>query len=124
MEIARAVRYEASEPPFKVGYCHCQMCQKASGAPVTVGVYFHEGIVRFSKGTPKYYRSSSIAERGFCEHCGSRLVYRLLESGEVSIDVGSLDDPDIAPPQYHIGIESRISWFALDDDLPRSRIDE
>ncbi len=23
-----AVRYEATEPPQEVGYCHCRMCQK------------------------------------------------------------------------------------------------
>ncbi len=26
-----AVRYEATEPPQKVGYCHCRMCQKWTG---------------------------------------------------------------------------------------------
>jgi len=118
-----AVRYEAGEPPYKVGYCHCRMCQKTSGAPVAVGVYFNEQAVQFTKGEPKYYRSSEVAERGFCEHCGSRLVYRPLGTKSVSIDVGSLDNPEVAPPQYHIWVESQITWFTLDDELPRRSSD-
>ena len=118
------VRYESTEQPHKIGYCHCRTCQRASGAPVAVGVYFHGDTFRFVQGKPKYYQSSAIVERGFCENCGSRLIYRILGSDSISVEVGSLDHPEIAPPAYHIGIESQIPWFEIDDDLPRKRIDE
>lgn len=119
-----AVRYEADEPPYKVGYCHCRMCQKSSGAPVAVGVFFHEDALRFTAGTPKYYRSSANVERGFCEHCGSRLIYRPLKSGAMSVEIGSLDDPSVAEPHYHTGVESQISWFTVGDELPRRQTGE
>lgn len=119
-----AVRYESTEQPHKIGYCHCRMCQRASGAPVAVGVYFHLDTFRFVRGAPTYYQSSAVVERGFCENCGSRLVYRNLGSDSLSVEVGSLDRPEITPPTYHIGIESQIPWFHIDDDLPRARIDK
>jgi hypothetical protein len=119
-----AVCYEAAGPPDRVGYCHCRTCQKASGAPVAVGVFFRDEAFRFTRGRPRFYRSSEIAERGFCPDCGSRLVYRPLGSGWISVEVGSLDRPEAAPPTYHTGIESQVSWFTLDDGLPRKRTGE
>lgn len=119
-----AVRYQSTAPPQKTGYCHCRMCQRVTGAPVAVGVYFRCDTFQVVQGQPRYYRSSAIAERGFCENCGSRLIYRELDSDSISVEVGSLDRPEAAPPSYHIGIESQIPWFEIDDQLPRTRIDE
>ena len=33
-----AVRYESTESPVNGGYCHCRMCQKASGGLFTAWV--------------------------------------------------------------------------------------
>ena len=79
-----AVRYEASEPPQKSGYCHCRMCQKVSGAPCTVGVYFAKQVFRITRGQPTIYRSSNVAERGFCRSCGSQLLYLPIGSESIS----------------------------------------
>ena len=119
-----AVRYEARDPPLKIGYCHCRMCQKASGAPCAVGVYFANRIFRFTRGQPKFYKSSQIADRSFCADCGSRLLYRPSGSESVAVEVGSLDRPEDAPPSYHTGVESKIYWFSVDDTLPRKRTDD
>ncbi len=119
-----AVRYEVSEPPQKSGYCHCRMCQKANGAPCTIGVYFAKHAFRITSGRPTFYRSSDFAERGFCPNCGSRLIYRPLSTESIAVDVGSLDRPEDTPPTYHTGVESEISWFILDDQLPRKRTDD
>ena len=83
-----AVRYEVSEPPQKSGYCHCRMCQKASGAPCTVGVYFAKQALRITRGQPTFYRSSNVAERGFCRNCGSQLLYLPIGSKSIVGNVG------------------------------------
>ena len=119
-----AVRYEAREPPQKIGYCHCQMCQKASGAPCAVGVYFAKKSFRFNGGSPTFYKSSNSAERGFCQNCGSRLIFQPLNSESIAVEVGSLDRPEDVPPTYHTGVEGKVSWFALDDQLPFKRTDD
>jgi hypothetical protein len=41
-----AVRYEASEPPIDSAYCHCKMCQRWKGAPVSAGVGFRTAALR------------------------------------------------------------------------------
>ncbi len=70
------IRYEISQPAIATGFCHCRMCQRAHGAPVSAWAAFPAAAVRFTKGEPKYYKSSSIAERGFCANCGSSLTTR------------------------------------------------
>lgn len=46
--------------------------RKVSGAPVVAAVTFPQSAFRFTRGGPKYYKSSEFAERGFCEKCGSK----------------------------------------------------
>jgi hypothetical protein len=37
---------------------------------------------------------------------------------------GTLDDPEVAPPQGHYGVENRVSWLKIDDDLKREPTQE
>ena len=119
-----AVRYEACEPPQSASICHCRMCQKLNGGPFAVGVHFRKAAFRFTRGAPQLYRSSDIAERGFCTVCGSRLIYRPLGGPLMVIEAGSLDQPEYVSPEYHTGVEHWVPWLSLDDGLPRLRTDE
>ena len=119
-----AVRYEASEAPFSVCYCHCRLCQQTSGSVAAVGAVFRKETIRFTRGEPKLYKSSEIAERGFCARSGSRLVYRPFSTDWISIDIGSLDHPEDWPPNEHRAVESQLPWLTIADDLPRTRTED
>ncbi len=119
-----AVRYESSEPPYQSGYCHCRMCQKSLGNVVGPYVFFYKSTFRFTRGEPKFYKSSDIAERGFCANCGSPIVFHLVGSDHYSIWIGTLDHPENVQPTEHWGIESQVPWFKIDDDLPRGHTDD
>lgn len=41
----------------------------------------------------------------------------------IFIGLGTLDDPEIAPPAVHYGAEGELSWMRRDDGLARIRID-
>lgn len=118
-----AVRYEAREP-IDSAYCHCRMCQRWAGAPTAAGLGFRTAALRITRGQPKFYKSSPSADRGFCADCGSNLLMRYPDIDEIWASIGSLDDPEKAPPLRHVGIESQLSWFVLADDLPRIRSEE
>jgi adenylate cyclase len=121
------VRYEISKPAIDTGYCHCKMCQRFSGGPVIFGVTFPKEAVQFTKGEPTYYKSSPIAERGFCIRCGSSLIYRPLArrwTDWVFMLGGTLDNTESFAPVWHLGVESQIPWFEIEDELPRVRCDE
>ena len=117
-----AVRYETSEPPFEVYYCHCRVCQRAFGNVVATWTQVRAEALRFTRGQPKFYRSSDVAQRGFCEDCGTQLVVVGFEDQEpVAVSVGSFDHPEDLRPEGHFGIESKVPWFNVHDDLPHTR---
>ena len=107
-----AVRYRLMAEPTGVNVCHCRMCQKASGGPFMVfgGVRLDE--FAWTRGAPKVFVSSSIAERGFCSDCGTPLTYRMFDRDRISVTLGSLDAPSAVPPTIQYGVESRLSWLS------------
>ena len=123
-----AVRYEASEPPVEAGFCHCNMCKKARGGVFAVRASFRRDRLSFTQGEPKIFKSSAFAERGFCGDCGTPLFFRFTTPGpyadSITVSMGSLDDPEIAPPTFHWGVESKASWFAIDDKMAQTRLDD
>jgi len=122
--LCEAVRYEISQPPISTGYCHCRICQRSIGASFSTWTAFPATAVRFTSGAPKYYRSTPIAQRGFCAGCGTSLNWmRLLPEAAdyMAIFTASLDNPGDFAPAWHGGIESQMPWIDLRDDLPRKR---
>ena len=113
------LRYAASTEPINVGYCHCRVCQRSSGAPVLAWASFPAESFEYTRGSPASYRSSSRAIREFCASCGTQIVFREDGSARVDLNLVSLDRPDALSPRYHIWTESRISWFDTVDSLPR-----
>ena len=120
-----AVRYESSEAPNLVGYCHCRMCQKASGGLFLIFADFQGDAFRYVRGQPRYYRSSELATRGFCSECGSPIVFQYDDSSGPAIMVGTLDHPEDWPPNWeHSGIEGKVPWHLINDDLPQTKTEE
>jgi hypothetical protein len=118
-----AVRYELARAPKRTCICHCRMCQKASGQPFMAFATFDEDDLRWTRGAPAVFRSSNLAQRGFCKDCGTPLFFKL-EGKEFSITTGSLDDPTRAPPTVQFGAESEIAWCAGLSALPRIRTED
>ncbi len=123
--LCEAVRYEAEVNLNEAYYCHCITCQKTTGAPAEIGVMVKPGTLKFTKEDPKFFQSSPIARRGFCRHCGSRLVYMSLNRADwTNVSAGSLDHPERVVPTEHICVESQLPWYDVADDLPRIRSED
>ncbi len=116
-----AIRYEATVSESENWYCHCRMCQKATGSAVSTSAIVKKDQLRLLKGAAKFYQSSDDHERGFCANCGSPMFFRPVNEDWIAILTGTLDDPELAPPQGHYGVESRISWLNIVDDLIQQR---
>lgn len=115
-----ALRYRASAEPVEVGYCHCRMCQKLSGATVLPWASFESASFSYVEGKAKIFTSSAHGQREFCEACGSQIAFRTTnDHTTVEINIGTFDDPEAVTPEYHVWCDSRISWFDTTDDLPR-----
>lgn len=114
------VRYSLTAGPSEVGYCHCRMCQRFSGAPVMAFATVALDDFVVTQGEPARRRSSAFGERWFCRDCGSPLAMRVDHQPDtIDFTVASLDAPQVTPPAFHIWESRRISWFEVRDHLPR-----
>ena len=115
-----AIRYRATTAPIRGVICHCSMCRKHSGAPALAFVHFPVQAFTWTQGEPARYRSSAIAERGFCRDCGSTVSMheRVLED-RVQIAAGSLDQAERVQPDDHVWTEEQLPWLPVDDGLPK-----
>jgi len=117
-----AVRYAADpDGVFDAGYCHCSMCRRASGAPVVAWALMRAASFRVTRGELRFYQSSAACRRGFCETCGTQLVYEGPEMAEmVGFHTATLDAsaPAALRPRLHMCVTDRLDWFEVRDELP------
>ena len=121
--ICGEIRFEISAPAISTGYCHCRICQKFAGSAMSTWTAFPKSAVSFGAPEPTYFGTSPIAERGFCSTCGASISYRLLqpkEAAHIVIFTPSLDHPEDYAPVAHSGVETKLPWLEIFDDLPRT----
>ncbi|WP_353204785.1 GFA family protein [Sphingomonas sp.] len=120
----RRIRYSVLIEDHDAYLCHCRMCQHATGGVSIAFKSVKIADVSWER-QPERYRSSPIAQRGFCCECGTPLTFEFLKPGErMDLTVGSLDDPYRFKPTSHCSPET---WHAdwLDTrGLAEHRLDE
>ncbi len=119
-----AVRYHISGPLGHAGICHCRMCQKAFGSWGAALVSVPLQRFKWTRGVPGIFRSSAPVARGFCSACGTPLFMHEDGDSNIEVAIGTLDNPDAAPPTTQVGTEARVSWFTAMADLPDQTTNE
>ena len=102
-------------------YCHCSICQKASGHGGEVGVPVLTGTLRFTRGQPKYFQSSDMGERGFCSECGAKILWKATTKElewATNVNAGSLDDRALVQLTRHIYVDTKLPWNRASDNVP------
>jgi len=121
--LCKRVSYDIQRFSPHVSNCHCSMCRKFHGAAfATYGTVLQQDIqFHVLEDALKTYRSSEIAQRGFCQHCGSSLFYQFLDGrGTLDIALGTLDDEPNLPVEAHIFYGSKPQWSGeFADALPK-----
>ncbi|TMM50113.1 GFA family protein [Qipengyuania marisflavi] len=113
------VRYEVNLASHDAYWCHCRMCQKATGGIAAAFVQVDAENVRWLT-QPDWYRSSAIAHRPFCAQCGTPLGFAFLDgAGGFDLTIGSFDDPADFVPVAHAGAESIHEAWLDTRSLPR-----
>jgi hypothetical protein len=107
-------------------HCHCRMCRKASGAPFMTWVSLPKSRLRLDCEAPPTYRSSSGAHRSYCAACGSQLFMRYEGEDEVSVAIGTLDDPSEIEVEANIFAKDRLPLVrGFDAEVPdRTEFDD
>lgn len=113
------IRYSAEIDGDEAYWCHCRMCQKATGGIAAAFVQVEPAKVIWLS-EPDWYESSPVARRPFCSKCGTPLGFAWADgTGEMDLTVGSFDDPSRFRPAAHAGCESmHEAWLDM-RELPR-----
>jgi hypothetical protein len=117
------VRFEVTEPLLGAGYCHCQRCQRRTGAAASANAQVEPGSFHVLSGEDvlRAWRPADGWEKWFCGECGSALFSRDRNDHErVGIRMGAFDtDPGVRPGHRQF-VAYAAPWEALPDDgLPR-----
>ncbi len=112
-----AVQYTVSGPLRSVLYCHCEQCRKTSGHFVAATACSNEDLQVSDDRDLRWYRSSPMAERGFCATCGSSLFWRP-DDNYICIMAGTLDRPTGLQASGHIFVEMASDYYEIADGLP------
>ena len=106
------VRYQTTKPVEAISVCHCDMCRRWNGGPALA--FECENAVEFEgEDQIVHYRSSDWAERAFCGTCGSNLYYRLVESGFIGLNAGTLDDQTGLVLESQIFIDEKPEFYSF-----------
>ncbi len=114
-----AVCYAVDGPLRDVSYCHCSQCRRTSGHFLAASACDAGHLRLLEDRGLRWYRSSPLAERGFCKHCGASLFWRPAHGRHISIMAGTLDVPTNLQAVEHIHVDSASDYYVIDDGLPR-----
>lgn len=120
----RAVRYRMETPPLFVNCCHCRWCQRESGAAFALNAMIEADRVTNLGVEPEVVDTPSESGTGQkiarCPTCRIAVWSNYAGAGPVVrfIRVGTLDNPDLLPPDIHIFTESKQPWVQLPAGTP------
>jgi hypothetical protein len=121
-----SISYRFDAEPEAVVLCHCDDCQRHSGAAFSVNVLVARETLEI-KGTPRTYQTvgsenRNVRERLFCGDCGSPIFTLLAEQPDVVIvKAGTLDDRAGLKPSAEVWWRRAQDWLA--PDPTRARFD-
>jgi hypothetical protein len=121
-----AVRYRLTSGPMFVHCCHCRWCQRESGSAFALNAMIERDRIELVAGEPEMAPVPSASGGGQkfyrCPTCRIALWshYAMPKVGDkvAFVRVGTLDNPDILPPDIHIWTMSKQPWVTLDDRVP------
>ena len=114
-----AVRYEVKGPLRDVINCHCSMCQRLHGGFGPHTKARKADITITEDAGLAWYRTSAVAQRGFCRVCGASLFWEPFAQDGTGILAGSLDGPTGLKTIGHIFVGEKCDFYAITDGLPQ-----
>jgi len=118
-----AVRFEVRGELAPPTACHCSQCRQQTGH-FYVGANADRAALSLVKQDGlAWYRSSEIAERGFCKTCGATLFWSADTAKTISIAAGALDPPTGLRIAKHIYVGSKSDYYDVPDDVPVFEVD-
>lgn len=110
--------------PLFVHCCHCRWCQRESGSSFALNAMIEADRVVNLGVEPELVQTPSDSGLGQkiarCPTCKVAVWSHYAGSGPITkfVRVGTLDQPDLLPPDVHIFTASKQPWVVLPDSVP------
>ncbi len=119
-------RLSLSGDPKLVSSCHCQACQRRTGAVFGSTSFFARGQLVSTIGEHRSFRrqgdSGNWLAFHFCPSCGSNVFWETEGvSDTISVAVGCFADPSFPSPARTVWTESKHEWLPFPETIPRHR---
>jgi hypothetical protein len=120
----KVVRYRMTTGPLFVHCCHCRWCQRETGSAFALNAMIEAERVQVLSGVPEMVATPSNSGKGQtisrCPQCRVALWSNYAGAGDLVkfVRVGTLDNPDLLPPDIHIFTSTKQPWVLLPDDKP------
>jgi hypothetical protein len=119
------VRYRMASKPLFVHCCHCRWCQRETGSAFALNALIEADRVEVLSGAPDAVATPSNSGKGQkiarCPDCRIALWSNYAGAGDLVrfVRVGTLDHPDLLPPDIHIYTSTKQPWVVLPEDTPK-----
>ena len=117
------VHYRMTSNPLIVHCCHCTWCQRQTGTAFAVNALIEANRVEVTQGKIENTIVETLGGSGQriarCPKCKIAVWSEYLDVMDGKPDViyfvrvGTLDSPEILPPDVHIYTSTKQPWFAL-----------
>ncbi|HNP36356.1 MAG TPA: GFA family protein [Woeseiaceae bacterium] len=119
-----AVRYRMESRPMFVHCCHCNWCRRETGSAFALNAMIEADRVTLQKGKPTLVKTPTNSGKGQncfrCARCEIALWSTYAGAGDkvLFVRVGTLDEPQVMPPDIHIFAASKLPWVQIPHDTP------
>lgn len=119
-----SIRYQVTARPLFVHCCHCRWCQRETGTAFALNAMVEAARLPLLAGQPMMIDTPSHSGRGQkiarCPNCHVAVWSEYAGAGPLIrfLRVGTLDNPDLLPPDIHIFTASKQPWVQLPAGVP------
>jgi hypothetical protein len=120
----RYVRYRMETRPLFVHCCHCRWCQRETGASFALNAMIEADRISVLGAEPELVDTPSESGYGQkiarCPKCRIAVWSHYAGAGPLLrfVRVGTLDQPDLLPPDIHIFTASKQPWVVIPAGAP------
>lgn len=119
------IHYKMETRPMFVHCCHCSWCQRESGSAFALNALIETHHLRITEGVTESVNIPSNSGAGQtiirCPDCKVALWshYGAAKDKVAFVRVGTLEKPNLCPPDIHIFTSSKLDWVQLDSAIPQ-----
>lgn len=111
--------YHHPAPAVQIVACHCSLCRRMTGAPLSSYVVVKAADLVLTQGQDflKSYAVTSRTQRYFCTDCGTPLYNsnQVTYAGLTMLYLGTVNQHESLTPTMDIYCESNLSWLSTAD---------